>query len=507
VGGFRPVTDESLEPIAPAEARDMYLDARREDAKYDTRQTISKGTALFTEWADWKEIENINTIRGRELTAFKNWCKNESNNNTVSLNGIMAIIRRFMIFCAGIEAVGSDVPDKTPVPTVPDDEDICYDKPTDEEVESAIRYLRNYEYASRRHVEYEVVKEIGCRMGAARSIDFEEDLKLEERVIELTHRPEKSHPDERGTPLKNQTDGERHVNISSDLAELIRDHLENPDRDETEDRFGRKPLFTTGNGRITLSSFRRDFYKLTRPCVHSGYCPHDRDVDDCEATNSRHASKCPSSYSPHPLRRWSIENQIDRGVPKEKLCDRVDVSVPILNKHYDLRSKERKQGQRLKLLEKLFPEYGDPDATIDIGLLDGDTSNEPKSTLEPDVEGQSTGWTEDETETPQNSASEEVTGEDTESETEDSQVTFNNFRDEISGVVHPGLWPVVATLALSERLHVRLNRELEDVAPESEPTSCPSANRAAKGAAAYVIFVCLVSINLSLLGLPLTTVF
>jgi hypothetical protein len=34
--------------------------------------------------------------------------------------------------------------------------------------------------------------------------------------------------------------------------------------------------------------------------------------------------------------------QLDAGVPKKLLSDRVDVSVPILDKHYDQRSKERK---------------------------------------------------------------------------------------------------------------------------------------------------------------------
>jgi len=500
------MTDNDLKPISPTETREMYLNERREDASYATRQKISETTSLFVDWAETEGIENMNVIRGRELRRFKNWCKTESDNGIVSLNGIMAATRRFMVYCASIEAVGSDVPDKTPVPNVPDDEDVCYDKPTDEEVSNAIRYLRKQEPTSRRRVEYELVEEIGIRMGAARSIDTE-DLKLEERVIELNHRPEKSHPDERGTPLKNGSDGERHVNISSDLADLIQDYLDNPDRHEVEDKFGREPLFTTSEGRVSPSTFRRDLYKLTRPCVYSGECPHDRDKDDCEAVNNDQASECPSSHSAHPLRRFSIESQINQGVPKETLVDRVDVSLPVLNKHYDLRSKERKQEHRLKILEKLYPEYGDADATIDIALLEDDAPNDTKSTLEPDLEDVSPEQVEDELANTQDEDCNAVSKDDDGSETDAPQATFDDFSGDITGVIHPGMWPAVATLALGKVLNARVNRELHDLAPDSEPTPYPNSQRAAKGAAAYVVFVCLLSLNLGLLGVPFTAVF
>ena len=375
---------DNLEPISPEKARSRYIGEREEDASYETLQTVSDSTEEFVEWTETVGIENMNEISGRKLSDFKQWCKNESENNKVSLNGILSNIRRFLVYCVTIEAVGSEIPDKTPIPNVPDDQEVCYEKPSDDEVEATLEYLRSYEYGSRRHVAYELIAEIGNRMGAARGID-EKDIKNEEPAVQFRHRPERSHPDERGTPLKNGTDGQRDANIPSDLMELIQAYLDNPDRYDTEDKFGRKPLFTTASGRVTLSTFRRDFYKLTRPCVYSDSCPHDRDQDTCEATNNNTASECPSSYSPHPLRRWSIERQIDHGIPKEKLSDRVDVSVPVLNKHYDTRSEERQQEQRLKLLEKLFPNYGDPDSTIDADLFEEDILDKPRSTLAVDV--------------------------------------------------------------------------------------------------------------------------
>jgi hypothetical protein len=37
-------------------------------------------------------------------------------------------------------------------------------------------------------------------------------------------------------------------------------------------------------------------------------------------------SECPSGSTTHPLRKWAIMNQLDAGMPKELLSDRVDVS-------------------------------------------------------------------------------------------------------------------------------------------------------------------------------------
>ena len=50
-------------------------------------------------------------------------------------------------------------------------------------------------------------------------------------------------------------------------------------------------------------------------------------------------------------------NQLDEGVPKELLSDRVDVSVPVLDKHYDQRSEERTSRRRRELLEASLEEY------------------------------------------------------------------------------------------------------------------------------------------------------
>lgn len=495
----------NLEPITPEEAKTLYLEERREDASYDTRDTIQRGLAPFIDWCELEEIENLNDLGGRQLLAYKKWCKENTENGTVSLNGILGVLRRFLVFCVQIAAVEPDVPDKVPIPKVPDDEDVCYEKPPDEQVEQIVKFLETYEPASRRHVEYAILREIGNRVGAVRAIDIE-DIDLDERVIKFRHRPEKDLPEEKGTPLKNGTDGQREVNISKELAELIRQYLKNPERHDVADKFGRQPLLTTRYGRPSVETIRRDLYKLTRPCVYTDSCPHDREIDSCEAAKSNHASKCPSSHSPHPLRRWSIEHQIDRGVPKDELTDRVDVSVPVLNKHYDLRSEERKRKQRLKTFEKLFEGYGDSDATLsetellditnDDGMIDAVALKELIAKTE--SEGEIVSSSE---EIAAESANGDSSNDNNADERNDNyQLSITDF-NRSNAVSQPAMLPIIAGVAVGEWIPDRLHRELAAMTSEPGASPCPGQSRAAKGTAAYAVFVCMVSLNFALLGI------
>jgi len=487
------MTSNDIDLITPQKASEMYYEEREDDASHASmNETIRPGVDLFIEWCDTAGIENLNEVRGRELRKFKSWCKENTENSKVSLNGILAVIRRFLVFCVSIEAVSEDVPSKVPISNLSDNEEVCYEKPPQEQVERVLEYLETYEPGSRRHVEYAIMKEIGNRVGGLRGIDIE-DIDLDDQAIRFRHRPEKD-ADAKGTPLKNGTDGQRSVNISKELADLIRQYLNNPDRDDVTDKFGRNPLFTTDSGRPTVDTIRRDLYKLTRPCVYSDTCPHDRDIETCEAVKNANASECPSSHSPHPLRRWSIEHQIDRGVPKEDLCDRVDVSVPVLNKHYDTRSEERKRKQRLKVLERLYEGYGDSSATLtdselaaianDDGTIDAVVLKElVRRETPPDN-------------TPHTDTSETDATEDQESEDE-HQRSITDFTGSVS---QPLAVPLIGIVMTANWVPDRLSRELDALTPPEEHSPWPDPNRLAKGAAAYALYVCLVAVNLTLTG-------
>ena len=90
---------------------------------------------------------------------------------------------------------------------------------------------------------------------------------------------------------------------------------------------------------------------MTRPCEYENTCPYERNLEDCEATAYNAACKCPGSVSPHPLRRSAITNFLNDGHSKELISDRMDVSVDVLEKHYDARSESEKRELRREMFE------------------------------------------------------------------------------------------------------------------------------------------------------------
>lgn len=350
-----------LEPISPEESWKLYIDDRVDDEKwaYDTKLTNRQGRDIFLDWANEYGLENMNNLTGRDLLRFKNWRKSQ-NITTISLNGNLAILRPFLKFIEKIDGVPKDIHEDIPFPEVSEDDEVRDNAPPPDVVAKIGDWLDTYHYASRQHTEFALIEEAGIRTGAARGIDVD-DHYPDQRMIKLRHRPVDD-PDERGTPLKNGTDSQRNINISKELNQLILDYRTNPERPEGTDRYGRRPLFTSvdckGNvRRISINRIRDDFYKLSRPCVYSDECPEDRFIETCEAAKNRFASKCPMNTTPHPLRSYSIMRQLDEGVPKGTLSDRVDVSVPTLEKHYDLRNEERQREARLNVLAEVLPGY------------------------------------------------------------------------------------------------------------------------------------------------------
>lgn len=489
--------DSDLQPISPKRAQELYLEERQEDARYSTIQTVEQGTDLFTEWCINRGLNNMNNLTGRGLQDFKHYCKQNTEKNKISLNGMLSTVRRFLVFCVNIEAVSTDLPSKVPISKTADDEDVCYEKPSKEEVEQILQYLEKYEYASRRHVEFAIIHEIGCRVGALRAIDDPEDLALDddEPALKLRHRPEGKPDEKKGTPLKNGKDGQRNVNISTELVEIIQAYRDRPDQKSVTDQFGRNPLLKTSDGRPRVATIRRDFYKLTRPCTVTSQCPHkDYDMDSCEAKRrNSEASKCPSSFTPHPLRRFSIEKQIDQGVPKDILSDRTNVSVPVLNKHYDTRSEERKRKQRLKSLEKLFDGYGDPKETLTPREFAAVTNDD--GMIDP-VELHGLIRQDDTVNKTDGAGCNSRNGD----KGDEKQLTFEEF-DKTLQINHPAIVPTIVAVRVGSWVPDRLRRELEAMTPASEPSPWPGPNRAAKAIAAYALFSFMIAFNLTLIGL------
>jgi integrase len=144
------------------------------------------------------------------------------------------------------------------------------------QAEEVLDYLRRFEYASRSHALLELLWHTGLRIGAVYSLDIE-DYDPEEERLEMTHRPET------GTALKNKSEGERMIALSRYVCEVLDDWIEH-NRLDILDEYGREPLFTSEQGRLSISTMRERVYTVTQQIEDAlgeiGYELRENDRDD-----------------------------------------------------------------------------------------------------------------------------------------------------------------------------------------------------------------------------------
>jgi integrase len=344
---------DDLEPVPPADAVDLYLDARRDDAAKWTITSHRSRLRPFVEWCLEEDVENMNELTGRDLYEYRVWRREgEYSEGDVeqlapaTLESALNTLKRFLKFAADIEAVNEDLFTKVPIPDLSNSDEVSDSKIVPERVPPILEHLQRYEFASRDHIVLLLIWHTGARLGGVRSIDVGDvDLEGESPAIEFHHRPKQD------TPLKNDRLSERHNRIHPKVAEVLEEYIDHR-RTEVTDDYGRRPLISTTHGRASRSTIRETVYKYTRPCEIGEGCPHNRDIEDCVATNYKKATKCPSSRSPHDFRKARVTNYRNDGVAREIVSDRLDASEDVLDKHYDRASKRQRAERRWDALNR-----------------------------------------------------------------------------------------------------------------------------------------------------------
>jgi len=332
---------QSLEPILPEKAVDQYLKSRGQDASESTIQNHRYRLKHFLKWCDHVSIVNLNELSGRDCENYKNWRIAQGDVADITLEQQLRTFRVFLRYCESIEAIEGGISEKLIIPKISKGEAVRDDAITHEEACAIRDHLWKYEYATKEHVIFSLLYHTGMRRGACVSLDVA-DWHSEDEYVEVQHRPDASV----STPLKLKQEGERNLSIlNARLSEAMEDYLSHNRIPHTEPD-GREPLFTTSHGRISGNAVQSIVYRVTRPCYYSKECPHGRDVDTCEATESNHYSACPSSVSPHPIRRSAIHHHLNSNVSKSIASERMAVSVDTLEEHYDARSREEKRQAR-----------------------------------------------------------------------------------------------------------------------------------------------------------------
>jgi len=331
-----------LEPITPDEAVSLYLDSREGDIAISTHHRHGERLKRFLEWCDEVGFENMNRITGKKLLEYKQWRRDAGLAN-VTLKNQLWTLRVFLRFCETIDAVPKGMDEKIQMPTIDIGEDSRDVLLTHEEAEQILDYCAKFEYATYRHVLFHILWHTGVRTGTLMALDVD-DYVSDEGYLKVVHRPET------GTPLKNKDRGERQISLKRDLCDVLDDYIER-NHPMVEDDSGRVPLLGTVHGRPSKTTLQRNVYTLTRPCHYANECPHAREPESCEATSNSSASKCPSSVSPHAIRRGSITYHRNAEVPKDVASERMNVSREVLDKHYDRRSKSEQREARRKYLD------------------------------------------------------------------------------------------------------------------------------------------------------------
>lgn len=316
-------------------AVERYLKEKKPDVSESTLYNNSCALNRFLEFCENEEITQMSEIDSFHVSDFKLHRREEDDVNEVTVYNNLCVLRVFLRWAESMGLVETELAEKMILPNPDDARDEKIESDTADEI---LEYLNKFEYATLRHVLFALLWDSGFRLGTVRAIDVD-DFHSEDEYVSLQHRPET------GTPLKNGEGAEREVNLHDWVCEVIDDYLET-NRESVEDEHGRRPLLTTRHGRAHKTNLRAHINALTRPCHYTGECPHDRNQDTCEGTEYNQSQRCPSSVSPHPIRRSAITAWLNEGHRKELISDRMDVSTDTLDKHYDARTESEKRQLR-----------------------------------------------------------------------------------------------------------------------------------------------------------------
>jgi integrase len=334
-----------LEPIDPETAVELYLADREPELAHATLASHRSRLGFFVEWCGERDIDNLNDLTGRLLQEYRLWRRNDGELAPASENCQMDTVRVFVRWLGTIDAVDPELHQRVRSPSVSSEEGSRDVMLNSDDAEAVLGYLETYEYASIEHVTLALLWHTMMRRGAAHALDVD-DYCPEEQCLDVVHQPET------GTPIKNGTRGERLVALSGWACSLLDDWLRDR-RPDVEDDYGRYPLLATSQGRVARSTIAKYCYQSTRPCVYGRECPHDRDPSTCEAMEHGLASRCPSSVSPHAIRRGSITHYLNNDVPETVVGDRASVSQDVLEQHYDQRSRRKRMEQRRRHLDDI----------------------------------------------------------------------------------------------------------------------------------------------------------
>lgn len=171
-------TDSTLEPLAPSEAEGLYYESRADELAEKTMRSQKHHVGQFFDWLAEGDIDDMNEVTARTVHRFRLAIKDSIKHNTLALR--LGTVRQFLQFCASIDAVHPEVPERVEVPqreSVSRDETLEADR-----AEEILSYLRKYAYASLTHALTALCWHTAIRTGTLRALDLSDFEPKEQRL-------------------------------------------------------------------------------------------------------------------------------------------------------------------------------------------------------------------------------------------------------------------------------------------------------------------------------------
>lgn len=337
---FQPDADSSIDLW---NVRQAFLDYKYDTVKDSSARVYKFPTKSFIQYLEGEKGQPA-TVEDITSGAINNWIDERRKEvKIITAHQNAKLIRVWTKWLGQRDMVEWGIHNRIQIPDVPERDDVNEDWLKINQAHAVLDYLGKYHYATVYHAFFRTMWHTACRVSGAIALDLRdyEPLSDEKAIFRFRNRKQT------GTPLKNSGKSERDVTVyDPELITILNDYIEGR-REDITDESDRHPLFTTPTQRLYRQRAYKNVVAFTRPCVYGNVCPHDREIEDCDAANHKHqAPSCPSSISLHPVRKGAIGNHLNEGWDYEPLSKRADVGIDVLEKHYDLRGEEKKRSLR-----------------------------------------------------------------------------------------------------------------------------------------------------------------
>lgn len=318
--------DPDEKPDLPInEAIELYLRRKRPQWKGETERSYRKSLETFADYAAEHDLETLDDLSRWYVGNYTDFLL-EMEYARATVASKQKNVRTWLKYLEGQGLLDLGLHLAMETVRLDDKEEVSSQKLAPEDARILLTNYRDDPryFGTRKHALLELLWHAGPRRSCVRALDVDD---FDDGELAFYNRPETD------TRLKRGDSHERKIVLSEAPRKAIEEYL-SVHRIRVRDDHGRHPLFASENGRPTKQTITSWVYEATLPC-NVVECPHGRRRPNCSYVPRSQSSKCPSSRSPHPVRRGSITWQRNLGIPVEKVASRAATTPDVIRRYYD----------------------------------------------------------------------------------------------------------------------------------------------------------------------------